>query len=132
MLSSRVLDVRPESPVIVGSNLVEVGRDVEAVGLSSSQSLGKAEQAGTERSDALCIQDLGCDHGRSDSGDLDAELVTAHANLLELLSVRTSVFQNCECVVGECRGDLHKNSSSNERDELGSELGRLSKSHLSY
>lgn len=125
MLGSGILHIRPHSPVIVRADFVEVGRDVQAVGLGGSKCLRKAEEASSQGADALCVQDLGSDHGRSDSGNLDAELISAHSNLLELLGIGASMLENGEGIVGESRGDLNEDPTSDERNELGSKLGAL-------
>lgn len=125
MLGGRVLDVGPQTPVVVRANLIEVGRDVEAVGLSGRESLGQTEQAGTKSANALSVEDLGSDHGRSNRGDLDAELVAAHADLLELLGVRSSMLEDSEGVIGEGRRDLDEDSALDEGNKLGCELSAL-------
>ena len=125
VLSGRVFDVRPQASVIVCSDFVEVGRDVEAVGLSGSKCLGKTEEAGSERADTFGVQDLRSNHSRSDGGDLDAELVSAHSDLLELLGVGAGMLEDGEGVVGECRRDLDEDTASDQGNELGSELGAL-------
>ena len=54
---------------------VEVGADVEAVGLARSDGLGETEERSPEGPDALGVEDLGRVHRGARAGDLDAEAI---------------------------------------------------------
>ena len=54
---------------------IEVGADVEAVGLARGDSLRKTEERRSEGPDALSVEDLGRVHRGARAGDLDAEAI---------------------------------------------------------